>query len=149
MPRAGKNIDFTGCTGNPGFNPSLTIAIFGSLTMLSGMGQGGSGFQFYGRGSHTITSPSGQMGGSVEILSFGGTYQLVNNLATGANFQHTNGTLDMNGRSVTCATFLTNNTNTRSIINATGTLTLTSAPTIWSINTTGLTFDAFWTGYSY
>lgn len=142
MPRAGKSIDFTGATGNPGFVAGLDFSVYGSLTLASGMGMGGVfTIGLFGRSSYTITNANTSWASGINIQAIGGTYQLVDNFSTGSSITLTNGTLDMNGKNATCSNFLTNFTNTRAITNPTGTLTLTTAPTIWQINTSGLTFN--------
>lgn len=142
MPRFGKNIDFSGATNPPSLGASLNFSIFGSLTMHSSQGTSGTfTITFEGRGSHTITSGTNQWGHSLSVDSFGGTYQLQTDVSTGASVILLNGTFDWNHKNIRAANHQTNVTTTRAILNATGRLTLTTAPTIWTINTTNLTFD--------
>lgn len=142
MPRFGKDIDFTGATNNPAFASSINFLTFGSYTLLPGMASSSAvTLGLCGRGSHTVSLPTASVGQTIQILTFGGTYQLLTNVVTGGSFSHLNGTLDWNGKNITCATFVTNVTTTRVITNATGTLTVSSSPTIWALTTTNLTFD--------
>lgn len=143
MPSLGKSIDWTGATGNPTFTLSVDpMSIYGSLTLISGMSIGGVGnLHMRGRSSYTITSAGLTIGYGVNITAPGGTYTLQDNLRTNTSCAHNNGTWDWNGKDLNVPAMLTSNTNTRSILNATGTLELRTAPTAWAINTSGLTFD--------
>lgn len=78
----------------------------------------------------------------------GGSWQLqsaVTLSATSATVTHTNGTLDLNNKTITSFYFASNNTNTRTIaFGTTGSVVITGAATsptmILALNSTGLTF---------
>jgi hypothetical protein len=125
------------------FSPS----IYGSLTFFSNLtlGSGLSGLNFAGRGdTQTITSagktfPSAN---TITIDNFTGTVQLADAFNSLASLTLTSGTFNANGFNVTCATFASNNSNTRTLTLGNGLWTLTSEGTVWNTGTTtGLTFN--------
>lgn len=99
MPRAGKNIDFTGFTRT--FTHGVTTVIYGSLTQVATMsGQFGANIvTFSGRGSHTITLAGKLWSTNVTITAPGGTYTLQDNWGIGTNgINHNAGTFTDNGK---------------------------------------------------
>lgn len=106
MPRAGKNIDFTGSTRalaltvNTTFYGSLTLSA--TMTLNSATGTPTLG----GRENHTLTwngkSWNGTSGSTLQINCAGGTYTMLDDLTftnsnSGVFPVHASGTLDMNG----------------------------------------------------
>ncbi len=148
MRRLGKSIDFTGTTGSPVFALGSNIrTFFGSLTLVSAMSVTSTErLVFQGRGSHTITTagltiPSSSTGWNFQ--SFGGTYTLQDALTTSGALTHTHGTLDTNGQAVSCTTFSTSASTTRTLTLGASTITLTGTGTVWNAATaTGLTLNA-------
>lgn len=68
MPRLGKSIDWTGATGSPTWGGSTAIAIYGSLTLISGMTMSVSGAPtFSGRGNYTLTSAGKTLNAAVNL----------------------------------------------------------------------------------
>lgn len=82
MPRIGRDINFTGATGNVVLNNTLTTVpgatLYGSLTFGTGMSWNNTNATvfFAGRGSHTITSAGKDHAYQWTIQSLGGTYTL-------------------------------------------------------------------------
>lgn len=149
MPRLGKSIDWTGTTGNPTWSfSSVATTIFGSQTLISGMVISGTNtVSLAGRGSFTLTS-AGQTvcPHAYTIVAPGGTYTLNDAITCsgGTNITLTNGTFDTGNFNVTCSGFLSTNSNTRSMILGTSTITIqgTTASTLVNFGTTtGLTFS--------
>lgn len=140
MPRAGKDIDFTGVTNTPDLalaGSSSAFVIYGSLTMVSGMTNSNttSAMVFEGRGSHTLTSAGKTFSfQTLTINMFGGTLTLQDAYATGNKpIQVLNGTFNANGFNVTCATFTVANTSGVTITMGTGTWTLTGTDVLISL----------------
>ena len=113
-----KNINFTGFSGTLTFNNS--ISIFGNLTISSGMTVG-SGTQNVGftatSGTQLVTSNGKTIDYAMTINGVGGTVSLADNLTIGSTrtFTLTNGTLDVNSKTLTTGIFSSSNSNTRTI----------------------------------
>lgn len=141
-------VSFTGSGGriksltfNAGFTGAFARAsstgLFGSLTMHSGMSFTASGntLSFHSTSAQTITSGGLLVDCGVSFDGVGGSWQLVDNLTTGSTrtVALTNGTLDLNSKTLSCGLFSSSNSNTRSIAFGTGNITLTgSGATIWT-----------------
>lgn len=152
LVRAGKDWVLTGYTGSVSMVASYLS--YGNLTLGSGMGNFGSGsgirtLTLAGRGSQTITSNGKAFGLSTNITfdSFGGSYQLQDNLTISNNGIQTvglnHGTLDLNAKTITCDIFTSTNSFTRSILMNGAAINLATAGgnTIWNIGvSTGMTF---------
>ncbi len=98
-----KGIDCTGFTGTLAGATSMQNA--GSLTLNSGMGYTYSGTITFSSplAGNTITSAGKSFAGSLNFSGIGGTWQLQDNLThTGlSGVTVTNGTLDLNGKTIT------------------------------------------------
>jgi hypothetical protein len=139
-----KNLTFSGTfTGTLNNN---TRTLYGNLTIKSGMtvNAGGNGTTFAATsGTQTITSAGLNLDFPITINGVGTTVQLADNLSVGTSTSRritlTNGTLDLNDKTLTnFGDFVSNNTNTRSILfGTTGNITLTStaSATIFNIGT--------------
>jgi hypothetical protein len=144
-----KNLTFSGTfTGTLNTN---TRTIYGNLTFKSGMTVAAGTFitTFAATsGTQIITSAGLNLDFPITINGVGTTVQLADNLSVGTattrNFTLTNGTLDLNDKTLTIfGAFVSSNTNTRSIAFGTiGTILLTANnTTIWSFATaTNFTF---------
>lgn len=149
MPRLGANIDWTGVTNSPTFAfTSTSNAIFGSLTLVSGMTISGTQIlTFSGRNSCTITNAGRTFTQPITIAAPGGTYALQDALISNGALQVNNGTFDAKNGSVnanvTVLSFSSATANTRTITMGTGTWTLTgNSATIWNTsNATNLTLN--------
>lgn len=79
MPRMGKTIDFSGCTGSPAFATSLDSECYGSLILKSGMTTSGNfRITFKGSGTYTLTTDSVNLTHEVAFDAPSGTYSLSN-----------------------------------------------------------------------
>jgi len=123
------------------FNTSAQINIFKNITLFSNLTISGTAgvLYFYGQGTtQTITSAGVTFTNSITIISPSGTVQLLDNLTTNGTVQLVSGTLDLSSgnRTLTCNTFSSSNSNTRSISFGTGNITLTgSGTTVWGMAT--------------
>lgn len=145
VSRLGRNVDFTGMTGNPTLNCSVGPQVFGSLTLNASMVSSGSGFSFLGRSSnHTITCAGISLAGTQSLQAPGGTYTLQDAFLTAGAFSHLNGTLVTQGFSCTSASLSSISTFARTLTLSTTTWTLTSTAVVTIINflSAGLTLDA-------
>jgi hypothetical protein len=150
-----KSLNFTGFTGTwaPGTG---TCTFFADLTLVSGMTftAGGNTWTFARNlpSPQVITSAGKllnsitQTGASTIVQLAAGTTTL-NPTATSGVYTLTNGTLDLatNNATLSCTSFLANNTNTRSIdFGSTGNISIantTSGATLWStLNATNFTY---------
>jgi hypothetical protein len=105
----GGSINFTGTTGNPTLNFSVTTAIFGSFTLAVGMiVSGTSNLFFEGRGNYTINT-NGVVFSNPIIIDCGSqitnSYTLNNNLTINNNLYPNSGTFNANGFNVTAYSF--------------------------------------------
>lgn len=103
MPRLGKNVNLTGFAGT--FAPGTALVyggwINGSATLLSGTAT----LTFRGRGSYSLVSSGVTWSCPLVFDGLGGTWTLSDDLAdsrAAAAITVTSGTLDTNGRTVTC-----------------------------------------------
>ncbi len=146
MPRAGKNINWTGVTNTPTFTTSTAASVFGSLTLVSGMTLTASTqtYTFEGRGSFTLTNAGKTWAKSIILNAPSGTLTLQDAYTNGATITTTvtNGTFNANNFGFTTGLFSSTNSNTRVITMGSGTWTLTGTGTVWTTATaTGLTLN--------
>jgi hypothetical protein len=137
-----KNVNFTGFTGT--YGASNSIAVFGNwnyggVTSLTGTGT----INFSATsGTKTITSNGVAFPGSVAINGVGGTFSLQDalTLASTEACIFTNGTLDLNGFTLTTGVFSSNNSNVRTLAFGTGKIVLTGTNAIIYNTTTATGF---------
>ena len=141
-----KNLN---CTGFAGTLANSTRTIYGNLTAVStatyAAGSNATTFAATS-GTQVITSNGVTLSFTFTVNAPGATVQLADALNIGdRNFIHTAGGLDLNGKNLTCATFDSNNSNTRSITSGVGQFYCTYAASSgtavpWTASTvTGLT----------
>lgn len=140
-----NNIDFTGFSGTLGVG---SRNVYGNLTFSAGMtcaaGTNGTNFAA-ASGTQQVTTNGVLLDFSLAVNAPGATVQLQDNLTMGANraFTLTAGALDLsNGnRTLSAGSFVSSNTNTRSIAFGTGQINITNNnTTVWNtINLTSLT----------
>jgi hypothetical protein len=91
----------------------VAYTLYGSFTVGSGVTIGsGAGFRCFGRGTQTLTTTGKVFSGSIVITAPGGTVVLADSLVTSANLNFTQGTLNLNNNTLTCATQLSIGPNT-------------------------------------
>jgi len=128
------------------FFSSTSAVFYGSLTLFSNLTLGGGlgSITFSGRGvTQTITSAGKTFSSANAIVidNLTGTVQLADNFITASTLTHTSGTFNGNTYNVTCTTFASTSSNTRTLTLGNGLWTLTGTGTIWNIINTGLTFN--------
>lgn len=108
-----KSLNFTGFTGN--WSSKDVATIYGDLVISAGMAvAGSSGAISFGAtsGTKTITTGGKTFDFPININGAGGTFKLLDNFTvgntSGRNFTLTNGTLDLNGQTLTLGTGATN-----------------------------------------
>jgi len=131
-----KNADFTGFAGT--WNATSTGVIYGNLTLATGMALTASTFAMSFRGTsgtQVITSNTKTIDFPLTLNGVGGTFQLADALLMGTTraLTHTNGTLDLNGKTLTVGTAYTTATGTKNLTFNGGTLVCpTSATTAFN-----------------
>ncbi len=136
------DMDWTGATNTPTFAGANALNVYGSLTLIAGMVRTWSGSLVFRSTStgKTITLNGLVLGSAVNFISAGGGWTLQDAFNNGtANITHTNGTLDTNGQAITCASFISNNSNVRTLTLGASVVTCTRW---WLSTTTNLTFTA-------
>jgi ribosomal protein S9 len=127
-----KNANFTGFAGV--WAATSTGVIYGSLTLATGMTLTASTSSMtFGAtsGTQVITSNAKTIDFPVTFNGIGGTFQLADALlmGTGRTLTHTNGTLDLNGKTLTVGTAYTTATGTKNLTFNGGTLVCPTAST--------------------
>jgi hypothetical protein len=136
-----KNVDFTGFTGTVSLGNS--ILVFGNWnyggTTIQGAGAGTVNFAATS-GTKTITSNGFSFPGNVTFSGVGGTFQLQDDLTSGATrtCTLTTGTLDFNGFTLTTGIFSGTGSGVRKFANNTASIIVTgNATTVVGFGTTG------------
>jgi len=146
MPRAGKNINWTGVTNTPTWTTSTAASIFGSLTLVSGMTLTTSSqtYTFEGRSTYTLTNAGKTWEKNISMDAPGGTLTLQDDLTIGnGSLTLNNGSFDANNFNFTARGFVSTNSNTRTLTMGSGTWTITYNGNAWNIITaTNLTLNA-------
>ena len=142
-----KNVDFTGFAGT--LNAISSTIIYGNLNISSGMTITASGGALsFGAtsGTKTITTNGKTLDFPITINGSGGTFQLQDALTQGSTRQFTlqNGTLDLNGKTLTVGTGFVTGVGTKNLTFNSGTLVCPAATTTAFSNTnaTGFTTTA-------
>jgi len=137
-----RDLNFTGYTGS---HNATSYTMYGSLTLGTGMTvTAGSTTTFAATsGTKTITTNAVVIDKSLTFNGVGGTWQLQDALTSGATRTTTltNGTLNLNGYTLTTGLFSSNNSNTRTLAFGTSKIVLNgTSGTIFTTSTaTGLT----------
>ena len=133
-----KSINCTGFTGT--IAGSIGISLYGSVTLVAGMTYTHTGTVTFLAGG-TLTT-AGKTIGALTINATGSTVTLGDALTTGTrSIIITQGTFDAANYNVSCNTFTSSNTNTRTITMGSGLWTIIGTGTVWNINNTNLTFN--------
>lgn len=120
-----KNVNFTGFAGTLGSSVSLTV--YGNLTTSSGMtvAAGTSALTFGATsGTQEITTAGKTFDRPITFNGAGGTFKLLDNFTMGSTrlCTHTNGTLDLNGQTLTVGNAYTTGAGTKNLTFNGGTL---------------------------
>ncbi|NBS70990.1 hypothetical protein EBT31_19095, partial [bacterium] len=130
-----NNVDLTGLTMTI---PNSAKTIYGNLTIPGTGGAltaGANALTFAGTGTQTITTNGRTLDFPITINGVGGTFQLQDNLLQGTTraFTHTNGTLNLNGKTLTVGTTYTTAAGTKNLTFNGGTL-ICPAASVTSFN---------------
>lgn len=139
-----RDLDFTDGTNPTGFQGSYSSTnhtIYGNLKASTGMTvtAGTGAFTFAATsGTKTINTAGVTFDRPFTFNGVGGTFQLQAALTSGATrtVTLTNGTLDLNGYTLTTGLFSSNNSNVRTLAFGTGNITLSGTGTIFTNTTT-------------
>jgi hypothetical protein len=134
-----KNLTFTGYSGSA----AISADLYGSLTLSSTMTVSSSSTSSIGfiatSGVKTITTNNLPFGRPIVFNGVGGTWQLQDALTTSAirTVTLTNGTLDLNGKTITTGLFASANANVRTLAFGSGNIVCNAAGgTLWTTATT-------------
>ena len=121
-----RNVDFTGFAGTWNAR-AIPSTIYGNLTLSTGMTFAAStGILTFGAtsGTQVITSNAKTVDEPLTVNGVGGTVQLADALLMGTTrtLTHTNGTIDLNGKTLTVGTRYTTATGTKNLTFNGGTL---------------------------
>lgn len=124
-------------------NFTSVISRYGSLILGSGVTVTGTSAQYFaGRSTMVLTSAGKTITFPIVVEAPSGTLQLGDALTTSNTVTNTFGTLDANNYNLTCTTFASSYSNTRTITMGSGLWTLSGTGTVWTTDTTtGLTFN--------
>jgi hypothetical protein len=145
-----RDLDFTDGTNPTGYAGALNnsaFTVYGNFKASTGMTRsaGTNGITFAATsGTKTITSAGVNFDCPFTFNGIGGTWQLQDALTSGSNARTctlTNGTLNLNGYTLTIGLFNSSNSNTRTLAFGTGKIVLTgNATTVFTtLTSTGLT----------
>lgn len=136
-------IDASGRTSAMTLTHSSSATLYGSYTLGSGVTVSGTSAQtFSGRGTQTFTSAGKTVTFPITVDKPAGAFELGDAITSSSSITLTRGTFNGNTFNVTCTTFSSSNSNTRTLTLGNGLLTLTGAGTVWNTNIiTGLTFN--------
>jgi hypothetical protein len=154
-------IDFSGITKTGiTFNnasANVTLGVMGDVVFSANNGTIGgtyNTFPFAGRSATQLITTAGKtVGIPISVDSFGGTLKFADNYTSTAGFTYgeigvTRGTLDLNGKAVSCNNFTSSGTNARTLTDSVGGASLTLTGNnggIWNtVTATNLTVDASW-----
>lgn len=117
--------------------------IYGSYSLGSGVILTGTSNQFFaGRGTMVFTSAGKTITFPLFVEAPGGTFRLGDAYSASNTVTLTTGTFDAFGYNLTCTTFDSNNSNTRTITMGAGLWTVSGTGIVWNLAlTTNLTFN--------
>ena len=134
-------LDITVSAGTVTFTSTGTLAISGSMSLVTGTIWSATGtITFNATTAKTITTSAVTIFASITLNGVGGTWQLQDALTLDATrtLTFTNGTFDLNGKTLTTGLFNSNNTNTRTLAFGTGVITCIAAGgTMFTVNNSG------------
>jgi hypothetical protein len=125
------------------FNHNASAIRYGSYTLGSGVTVSGTSAQtFSGRSTMVFTSAGKTITFPITVDAPGGTFQLGDAYSASNTVTLTRGTLDAFNYNLTCTTFFSAGSGTRTITMGSGLWTLSGTGTVWDTNTTtNLTFN--------
>lgn len=129
-------LDFTVSAGPVTFTSTGTVTSSGSMSLVTGTVWSATGtITFNATTAKTITTAGITINSSMTLNGIGGSWQLQDalNMPSGRTFTLTNGTLDLNNKTLTAGLFSSTNSNARTIaFGASGVITVIATGTIWN-----------------
>ena len=114
-----------------------TPAYYGDYTLGSGVTITGTGSSsFIGRTTQNITSAGRTVTFPIVVDGASTSFKLIDALTTTNSITHTQATIDCNSNALTCTSFNSNNSATRTIAFGTGSISVTGTGTVWTTATT-------------
>ena len=138
-------LDMSGRTSAMTLSAGTTVNLYGNWSNGTGTTLSGTGtLNFVGRNTQSITSNGRTFSQAIQVITFGGTVQLVDALTvSGQTLFITLGTFTTNNQTLNSSSFNSSNSNTRTINLGTSTINLSGTGTVWTCATiTGLTLNA-------
>lgn len=138
-----KSLTCTGFTGTMAGSSSYSFNCYGNFTLATTMTYTmATKIYFKASSGTTLITTNGKTLARV-FFDTAATFSLQDDLLSNAAIVHTRGTFTTNDHAVTCTTFTSSNTNSRTINLGASTVTLTGTGTVWGITTaTNLTLNA-------
>jgi hypothetical protein len=134
-PNAYQNLYFSNYTGT--INVINAILVYGDITLSSGMTFTNTQTTSIGGSSQSLLRTNG-VSINGQIIKIGnGTLRLEDNvtLSSTNRFTHTQGTVNLNGRNLSCNDYLTSNSNIRNLTFGSGQILLQGTGTVWNATT--------------
>lgn len=119
-----------GLTLYKGWSTGSGVTISGNVTTT-----------FSGRTTMTFTTAGKTWPGSITVDTPSGTLELGDAFSSSQTITLTRGTFDAKNYAVTCLTFISSNTNTRTLTMGSGLWTISGTGSLWVIAASGLTFN--------
>jgi hypothetical protein len=137
------SLDCSTRTNSITLNHNIFSRWHGSYILGSGVTiSGTSDQQFFGRGTMTLTSAGKSITFPINMRGAGGVLIISDAISVSLGITVESGTFDANNQNVTCATFISTNSFTRTITMGSGLWTLSGTGTVWNTGTiTGLTLN--------
>ena len=132
-------LDITVSAGTVTFTSTGTLAISGSMSLIAGTIWSATGtITFNATTAKTITTNAVTISATIIFNGVGGTWQLLDALTLNAlrTTTVTNGTLDINGKTLTTGAFTSNSSNIRTVAFGTGNITCISTSTTFIVDFT-------------
>lgn len=144
--------DLTFSTGGTTNIQNQAFTVYGNITLVSGLAFGGSSSTTCTLASTSATTRTITTNGvSFMPLNFNGVggswkfeddYLLTSGGGVNGAITLTNGSLNANNKNITCGSFVSSNSNTRTLTMGSGLWTLSGTGTVWNLATvTNLTFN--------
>jgi hypothetical protein len=138
------SLDASARTTGITLNHNAAADRYGDYTLGSGVTVSGTSAQtFSGLGTQTFTSAGKTITFQITVDKPAGAFELGDAFVSSNTIIQTRGTLDAKNYNVTCTTFASNNSNTRTLTMGSGLWTLSGTGNLWDLNTiTNLTFSS-------
>lgn len=137
------SLDCSARTTGITLNHNTSADRYGSYTLGSGVTISGTADQtFAGRGTQTFTSAGKTISFGLRVNAATGVFELGDAYSSSDTITHISGTFDAKNYNVTCSSFASTGSGTRTITMGSGLWTMSGTSGVWSIiSTTNLTFN--------